>query len=79
MLLAVGLLVGVWLRAVALASGLLLVAFAVSMTAALGPESALTYSVWAAAAGAFLLASPQPGARVGAVAPNQAPQQTPAA
>lgn len=55
--LAVGLLVGVRRRAVALASGVLLLVFAVTMTIALGPEPPLTYSVWSAAAGAFLLAS----------------------
>src|SRR5262249_61336249 len=55
--LAVGLLLGVRLRAVALATGILLSVFAVTMTVALGPESALSYSVWSAAAGAFLLAS----------------------
>jgi len=61
--LAVGLLVGVWLRAVALATGVLLAMFAVTMTAAVGPEQPLSYSVWSAAAGAFLLASlrPAPG------------------
>jgi hypothetical protein len=55
--LAVGLIVGVRARAFALASGLLLTAFAVTMTAALGPEPSLSFSVWTAAAGAFLLAS----------------------
>jgi len=55
--LAVGLLVGVRLPAVALATGILLSVFAVTMTLALGPESPLSYSVWSAAAGAFLLAS----------------------
>ena len=61
--LAVGLLAGVGVRAFALASGLLLTAFAVTMTVALGPEPPLSYSVWSAAAGAFLLASlrPAPG------------------
>ena len=61
--LAVGLLVGVRVRAFALASGLLLTIFAVAMTVALGPEPPLSYSVWSAAAGAFLLASlrPAPG------------------
>jgi uncharacterized membrane protein YphA (DoxX/SURF4 family) len=78
--LAVGLLVGVRLRAVAFASGLLLATFAVAMTVALGPEPPLSYSVWAAAAGAFLLASIHPAAaRVDAVAPNPAPRQAPAA
>jgi uncharacterized membrane protein YphA (DoxX/SURF4 family) len=58
--LAVGLLVGVRLRAVAFASGVLLVVFAVAMTVALGPEPPLSYSVWTAAAGAFLLAALRP-------------------
>ena len=58
--LAVGLLVGVQLRWVALASGLLLSVFALTMTFALGPEPALSYSVWSAAAAAFLLASLPP-------------------
>jgi len=55
--LAVGLLVGFQLRLFALASGLLLAVFAVAMTIAFGPEAPLSYSVWSAAAGAFLLAS----------------------
>src|SRR6516162_7150565 len=61
--LAVGLVAGVRLRAVALASGVLLSVFAVTMTVALGPEPPLSSSVWSAAAGAFLLASlrPAPG------------------
>src|SRR5262245_30618835 len=44
-------------------SGVLLSVFAVTMTVALGPEPPLSYSVWSAAAGAFLLASlrPAPG------------------
>src|SRR6516162_3677694 len=58
--LAVGLLVGVWLRAVALATGVLLLVFAVTMTVALGAEAPLSYSVWSAAAGSFLLASLRP-------------------
>jgi uncharacterized membrane protein YphA (DoxX/SURF4 family) len=58
--LAIGLLVGVRLRAVALATGVLLSVFAVAMTVALGPEAPLSYSVWSAAAGAFLLASLRP-------------------
>src|SRR6266480_803134 len=58
--LAVGLLVGVRLRAVALATGVLLSVFAVTMTVALGPEPPLSYSVWSAAAGAFLLAALRP-------------------
>jgi uncharacterized membrane protein YphA (DoxX/SURF4 family) len=61
--LAFGLLAGVRLRAVALASGVVLSVFAATMTIALGPEPALSSSVWSAAAGAFLLASlrPAPG------------------
>jgi uncharacterized membrane protein YphA (DoxX/SURF4 family) len=58
--LAVGLLAGVRVRAFALVSGLLLTVFAVAMTVALGPEPPLSYSVWSAAAGAFLLASLRP-------------------
>jgi uncharacterized membrane protein YphA (DoxX/SURF4 family) len=58
--LATCLLAGVRLRAVALASGVLLLVFAVTMTIALGPEPPLSYSVWAAAGGAFLLSSFQP-------------------
>ncbi len=58
--LAVGLLVGIRTRVFAFASGVLLVVFAVSMTAAYGFEPALSYSVWSAAAGAFLLGCIQP-------------------
>lgn len=60
--LAVGLLVGIQLRWVALASGLLLTTFALTMTFALGPEPPLSYSVWSAATAAFLLASLTPTA-----------------
>ncbi len=58
--LAVGLLVGIRLQAFAFASGVLLLLFGASMTLALGPEPPLSYSVWSAAAGAFLLASLSP-------------------
>jgi hypothetical protein len=58
--LAVGLVTGVRVRAVALASGVLLSVFAVTMTVPLGPEPPLSYSVWSAAAGAFLLSSLRP-------------------
>jgi uncharacterized membrane protein YphA (DoxX/SURF4 family) len=74
--LAVGLLVGVRLRAVALASGLLLSVFAIAMTVALGPEPPLSYSVWSAAAGSFLLASLRPATRdisAGASCPSGSP------
>jgi hypothetical protein len=49
-------------RPAALASGVLLLTFAVAMTTALGPEAPLSYSVWTAAAGAFLLARDRPAA-----------------
>jgi hypothetical protein len=74
--LAVGLLAGIRLRAVALASGVLLSVFALTMTVGLGPEPALSYSVWSAAAGAFLLASlrPAPGdVGAGACCPSGSP------
>src|SRR3954447_24264190 len=61
-LLGVALLAGVRVRLAALASGVLLLTFAVAMTTALGPEAPLSYSVWTAAAGAFLLAQDQPAA-----------------
>src|SRR5262249_33791157 len=54
--LAIGLLIGWQLRWFALAAGLLLLAFAMTMTFALGPKPPLAFSVFAAAAGAFLLA-----------------------
>ena len=58
--LALGLVVGFQLRLVAFTSGLLLVTFAGAMSAALGPEPPLSYSVWTAAAAAFLLATLRP-------------------
>src|SRR6516225_12458850 len=64
--LAVGLLVGIRLRAFAFASGLLLTAFAIAMTVALGPEPPL--SLWTAAAGALLLASLRPSPDTAAAA-----------
>jgi len=60
--LGVALLAGVRVRLAALASGVLLLTFAVAMTTALGPEAPLSYSVWTAAAGAFLLARDRPAA-----------------
>src|SRR5262249_16496376 len=77
--LAVGLLVGVRLRVIALATGVLLLVFAVTMTVALGPEAPLSYSVWSAAAGAFLLASRGPDAGdvgAGASCPSGSPVTT---
>ncbi len=56
-LFALGLLVGWRLRWFALASGLLLLSFALAMTIALGVKAPLNFSVFAAAAGAFLLAA----------------------
>ncbi len=53
-LLGVGLLLPWWTAA---ASGALLVSFALAMTFVLGPKAPLDYSVWTAAAGAFLLAA----------------------
>ncbi len=56
-LFALGLLVGWRLRWFALASGLLLSSFALTMTIALGVKAPLDFSVFAAAAGALLLAA----------------------
>lgn len=55
--LAIGLIIGWKLRWFAIASGLLLMSFALTMTAALGIKTPLDYSVFTAAAGAFLLAA----------------------
>lgn len=55
--LAIGLLSGFYVRWFALASALLLLTFALSMTLAIGLEPAFSYSVWSASASAFLLAS----------------------
>jgi putative oxidoreductase len=55
--LAVGLLIGCQLRWFALAAGLLLLSFAITMTLALGGKAPLDFSVFAAAGGAFLLAA----------------------
>src|SRR5215469_6151577 len=60
--LGVALLAGVRVRLAALASGVLLLTFAIAMTTSLGPEAPLSYSVWTAAAGAFLLAQDRPAA-----------------
>ena len=59
---AVSLLVGFKLKYTALASGVLLLIFAGSMTFTLGIKSALDYSVFTAAAGSFLLAAIAPNA-----------------
>jgi putative oxidoreductase len=55
--LAVGLLIGWQLPWFALAAGLLLLSFAITMTLALGVKAPLDFSVFAAAGGAFLLAA----------------------
>ena len=60
MVLALLLLVGVWPRATALASGFLLLSFALAMTMALGIEAPLGYSVYVGATAAFYLAVTQP-------------------
>src|SRR3954452_2578018 len=61
-LLGVALLAGLRVRLAALASGVLLLTFAIAMTTALAPEAPLSCSVWTAATAAFLLASNQPDA-----------------
>jgi hypothetical protein len=58
--LAIGLLVGWRLRWFAFGSGLLLLVFALTMTLALGIKAPLDYSVFAASAGAFVLAVSTP-------------------
>jgi uncharacterized membrane protein YkgB len=54
-LIAVGLIAGFRLRWVALAAAVLLTTFATTMVVALGLKPPLDYSVFSAAAGAFLL------------------------
>jgi putative oxidoreductase len=61
-LLALMLLAGLWLRAVSFVSGLLLLTFATAMSVASGIGAPFQYSVFTAAAAAFLLAS-QPSYR----------------
>ncbi len=63
MLFALGLIVGWRLRWFSLASGLLLFSFALTMTIADGFKPPLDYSVFAASAGAFLLAAIATGGR----------------
>src|SRR5438067_8965470 len=58
--LALALLIGWKLRWVSLASAVLLLSFAATMTLALGPKAPLDYSVFTAAAAAFLLFATQP-------------------
>ncbi|MCR9231844.1 MAG: DoxX family protein [bacterium] len=55
--LAVGLITGIQLRAVALGSCLLLLTFALCMTFGTGPEGPLSFSVWTASAASLLLAT----------------------
>jgi uncharacterized membrane protein YphA (DoxX/SURF4 family) len=56
-LLGVALVLGVFTRVTAFLSGLLLLSFAPVMTFALGLEAPLSFSVFSASAGAFLLAT----------------------
>ena len=56
-LLGIGLVLGIFTRIAALLSGLLLLAFALAMAFALGLEAPLSFSVFSASAGAFLLAA----------------------
>jgi putative oxidoreductase len=56
-LLGVLLVLGVWPRATALASAVLLIAFGAAMATSLGLQSPLDYSVFSAAGAALLLAS----------------------
>ncbi|MFZ1017149.1 MAG: hypothetical protein WAN39_04670 [Candidatus Cybelea sp.] len=60
--LALMLLAGLWLRAVSFVSGLLLLTFATAMSVASGIGAPFQYSVFTAAAAAFLLAT-QPSYR----------------
>jgi uncharacterized membrane protein YphA (DoxX/SURF4 family) len=55
--LAIALVLGIFTRAAAILSGLLLLSFSIVMTLALGIKSPLNFSVFTAAAAAFLLAS----------------------
>jgi putative oxidoreductase len=55
-LLGFTLIIGLQTRLAALASGVLLLLFALAMTISMGIKSALNYSVFSASAGAFLLA-----------------------
>jgi len=59
--LVLALLIGWKLRWVSLASALLLLSFAATMTVALGPKAPLDFSVFTAAAAAFLLFAVQSG------------------
>jgi len=54
--LGLALVLGVARRPAAIAAGALLAVFALAMSLFTGPKSALDYSVWTAAAGAFVLA-----------------------
>lgn len=55
--LALFLLIGAWPRCTALASGVLLLLFALAMTCALGIKAPLDYSVYVGASAAFYLAA----------------------
>lgn len=58
--LGIMLLIGIYTRFAATASGILLLLFAIAMTLALGVKAPLDYSVFAASAGAFLLGAVYP-------------------
>ncbi len=62
-LIAIGLIVGIQLRWVALAAALLLTTFATTMAVAFGFKPPLDYSVFSAAAAAFLLFAATPNDR----------------
>ncbi|EAQ78478.1 hypothetical protein DSM3645_07296 [Blastopirellula marina DSM 3645] len=57
---AAALLLGVAIRPTAIASGALLLVFAISMTISTGVEGPLSFSVWTAAAASLLLAAIDP-------------------
>ena len=56
-LFAIMLIAGFWTRWAAIGSGVLLLGFALAMTAALGVAAPLNYSVFTASAGSFLLST----------------------
>jgi uncharacterized membrane protein YphA (DoxX/SURF4 family) len=56
-ILGIALIVGLFTRATAVASGILLLGFALAMTFSLGVKSPLDFSVFSASGGAFLLGS----------------------
>jgi len=71
-LLALGLLIGCYLRWVSLASTLLLLSFAITMLVAPGPKAPLDYSVFTSACATFLLFESKQSAKT----PNQSMKPT---